>query len=285
MAVFTNTELNATIDEIWDHDVDEARYASSVVLARVMNKSSLVANHGDILHLQYENVKYTVGNVDATGGQFVPQSMTPTSVPVTVDQWKQCAIETVNKAEAQSFWKPESVFPKRAGAAMAEEYDNQLLDLDVSITTNVINDQNNPTIFDDVSMLSAVLKLRDLNIPLDSLSFILPPTAFYKGIATKPEFRDADKTGLPSSVLTTGYRFKLLGIPAYETTLCNTYGLSRSGLLLHKSTMAIAMQKNNEIKRAEATSALKFSYITAINSLFGVAIFRENHSAKIFIQA
>jgi hypothetical protein len=287
MAVFSTTELNATIDEIWDHDVDEARYQAGTIMQRVLNKSTLIAAHGDIVNLSVEPSKYSVGDVTAGTGAFVPQSMTISSVAITVNQWKQVSIEVVSKAEAQSFWKPESVFPKRAGSAMAEEYDNQLFDLDADLVTNVVNDATSPTTFDDSALLRSMLLLRDLNVPLDSLSFFLPPIAFYKGIATKPEFRDTDKTGLPKSLLLTNYRFKLLDVPAYESTLINTAGggLSRVGLLLHKHTFAIAMQKNNEIRRAEATAAAKLSYITILNSLFGVKTFRENHGVRIHIQA
>ena len=266
-------------------DVDDARYANAVIMPRVLNKSGLVSKSGDIIHLTYK-LRYTVGDVTAATGAFTPQTITPTSVAVTVDQWRQVAIETVDRATAQSFWDPESDFPKDAGRAMAEDYDDKIADLYSNLTSNVVGDVTNPGIFDDIQMLEAMLKLADRNIPKDSLSFILPPVAFYRGICTKPAFRDADKTGLPKSVLTTNFRLPLLGIPAYESTLLNTSGneLAKAAFLIHKHTFAIGMQKNNEIKRAEGTAAGKLSYIMVLNSLYGVTTFREDHGALIYIR-
>lgn len=288
MAVFDNTALDNTINEVWDMEVDDARYANAVVMPRVLNKSSLVEKSGDIINLNYKQ-RYSSGDVTAATGAFTPSTITPQKVQVTVDQWKYVAVETVDKSEAQSFWDPKSDFPKDAGAVLAETYDNALLDLDTNLTTNVVNsDANSPTTFSETEMLAAMLKLADLNVPKDSLSWILPPVAFYKGIATKPDFVNANRTGLPKSILLTNYRFRLLDIPTYESTLCNSAGVgnvSRTGLLIHKSVFAIAMQKNNEIKRAEATASGKLSSIVIVNSLFGVKTFREDHGVRVHITA
>ena len=287
MAVFDNTALANTIDEKWDMDVDDARYANAVVMPRVMNKSALVEKSGSKINMSYRS-KYTVGDVTAATGAFTPQQITPTEVEIDIDQWKQVAIETLDKAKAQTFWDPESDFPKDAGAALAEEYDTQLLDLISGFTTNIVNsDADSPTIFDEVPMLAAMLKLADLNIPKDSLSWFLPPVAFYGGIARKPDFVNANRAGLPKSILITNYRFKLLDVPAYETTLCanaGTANISKVAGLVHKSALAIAMQRNNTIKRAEGTSAGKLSYIVVMHSLFGKKRFREDHGVKVHLK-
>lgn len=281
MAAFSSTELDATIQEVWDQDVEEARYESGVVLNRVANKSAK-AKYNDILRITYK-AKYTTSAVTVATGAFTTQTITPTGTTVTLNQWKTVPIEVPYIMQDQSFWNPESDFPKDAGAAMGEDNDNYLLDLDSNFTSNDVNSAAAPTAFDDVAMLAAVLKLRDRAIPLNDLSFILPPIAFYKGIFTKPEFRDADKTGLPKSVLSTGYRMKFLEIPSYETTLVNTDNLARVGLLIHKTAMAIAFQRNNEIKRAEGIAAGKLSSIAVLHSLYGASAWRTDHASRIFI--
>ena len=281
MAAFTSTELTATIQDLWDHVVEEARYANGVVLNRVANKSAQV-KMGDSVRVTY-GARYTTAGVTVATGAFSTQTVTPTGTTVTVDQWKAVPIEVPYIMKDQSFWNPEDTFARDAGAAMAEDNDNYLLDLDSNFTSNDVNAAATPTTFDDIAMLAAVLKLRDRNIPLNELSFILPPIAYYKGIFTKPEFRDADKTGLPKSVLTTGYREKFLGVPAYETTLVNTDGISRVGLLIHKTAMAIAFQRNAEIKQAEGIAAGKLSTIRVLHSLYGASAWRTDHASRIFI--
>lgn len=282
--VFNNTTLNATVPEIWDLRLDQARYEASVIMQRVLNKSELVKKYGDIINLTYKD-KLTVVNISATDGTFTAQNYTPTSVAVTVDQWKGTPIEVVDKAAYQSFWDPKSDLPADAGKALGETVDTALGALYSSLTSNVIGSSDNPTPFDDTSLLGCILKLRDRSIPLNELSLFLPPIAFYGGILTKPEFRDAEKTGLPKSVLTTNYRGPLLGVPAYESTLLATTGSARAGLLLHKSAFAIAMQKNNEYRVADGVAAGKMSHIAIVASLYGLRVFREDHGCVIYVRA
>lgn len=283
MAVLDNTSLNASIDEAWDLVVEEGRYAESTIMPRIMNKSELVAKSGDIVNLTYEPT-LTVGSVTGATGAFTPQAFTLTNVPVACDQWVQCAIEVLSKADFQSFYSPDSTFPNRAAKAMGEQFDTHLGSLYASFTSNNVGTSSDPGTFDDIAMLSAMLKLEDKKVPKNELSFILPPIALYKGILTKPEFRDADKTGLPKSVLTTNFRYSLLGVPVYVTPLLPTVDISRVGYLLHKSAMAIAMNKKNDFRRAEATAAGKFSLIVAMQSLYGVKVFREDHGCAIYIR-
>ena len=285
MAVFSNTELSATIDEKWAMDVEDARYAASVIMPRILNKSEVVANHGDIVNIQYKT-KYTVGSVTSATGAFVPQSYTVTSVAVTVDQWQQVAVEILDRAKAQSFYSPDSDFGTDAGSAFGEDIDGAVAALHPNITSNVIGDQGNPSAFDDIPMLAGMLKLADRNIPKKELSFILPPIAFYLGLFTKDRFTDADKAGLPKNVLSTNFRFPLLGVPAYESTLLKTPAGTTAikGLLIHKSCLAVAVQKNTEIKTAERTASLVFSYVAAAQALYGVKTFREDHGVVINIK-
>ena len=282
MASLSTTELNATTDEKWDHDLDDARYQAGVILNRVLNKSALVKQSGDIVNLTYKP-KLTVNTV-GSNGTFTPTAYTLTNVQVAVNVHQYVAIETEDRAKAASFWDPESDFPKDAGLALGESYDTALAALYTDLTSNVIGDSTNPAPFDDVPVRTALLKLRDRNIPIEDLSFILPPIAFYLGLFTQDRFTDADKAGLPKNVLTTNFRFPLLGVPAYETTKVAVSGTAYKGLLLHKSTFAIAMQLNNKYARAERTAALVFSAVAAVESLYGVKTFREDHGVLINIR-
>lgn len=285
MASFSNTELNASIDEKWDMDIEDARYANAVIMNRVNNKSAIVQKSGDIIHISIKQ-KYSVGNVGANGA-FVPQVWTLGSTPITVDQHKQVAIEIEEKAAAQSFWEPDSDFPKDAGKALAVQYDVDLANQYTNIATNIIGDPANPAQFDSSMARTAMLKLADTNIPTDDLSFIVPPIAYFKGLMAEMQLTAANYMGVSKNVLTTGYKFDLFGVPVfYSTALAKTNGgTTWRALLLHKQALAIAMQKNNEIRRAERTAGLVFSYVVAIYSLYGLATIREDHSVLMNIAA
>lgn len=284
MAQLTNTQLSATIDEVWDLDVLQARYAAAVIMPRVLNRSDLVKKSGDTIHIPVKK-RLVVGTVASDGG-FTPDAQTISQVDVSINTWKYVSNETLDQTEAQSYWSPESDFPKDAGAVLGEDYDGAIATLHTGLTSNVVGSEANPAPFDDSVMLAAMLKLADRNIPKNALSFILPPIAFYLGLFKLDRFTDADKAGLPKNVLTTNFRFPLLGVPAYETTLLKTPGGTTAikGFLLHKETFAIGMQLNNKFKRAEATAAAKFSTIVAMESLYGVVTVREDHGVVLNIR-
>lgn len=283
MAVYDNTALEATIDEKWSSKVHEGRYAKSVVLPRVLNESNLVKQSGDIVHLTYEG-ELTTSDVTAATGAFTPVTASLTSVPITLNQWKIVPIEIVDKAKDQSLYSPESTFPDRAGKAFGAKFDTDLLSLYGSFTDNIPwKTAGDPTLFDDTAMNYAMLKLADQDIPKDEISWFLPPIAFYKGIATKPEFTDASKIGLPKSVLTTGFRFPLMGVPAYETTTSPTADQARVGILSHKTAMAIAMNKKTEFERVRNTAAGRLSTTVLSNTIYGFSAFRTDHAVVVYI--
>lgn len=279
MASFSTTELNASIDEKWDMDLEEARYAEATIMPLVSNKSAIVAKSGDIINVTVK-AKYTVGDVGSNGA-FVPQVYTPTSVAVTVNKHKQVAIEVEDKASFQSFWTPDSDFPKDAGAALAVQYDSDLAALYTDITTNVVGDSVSPGSFDKVKFLAAMLKLADTNIPKKDLNFVLPPIAFYGGIYNEVQLTSAEQLGKGSNALTTNERFPILGVPTHESTVLTKSGSVWKALLFHSSAFAIAMQKNNKYSRADRTAGLVFSYVVAVQSLYGVRTIRQDHACLI----
>lgn len=72
MADFDSTALNATIKELWDEKVEEARYAKMVIANHISNKSGIAEKKGDVIHVTIDQ-KYTVGTVSA-GAAFTPQT-------------------------------------------------------------------------------------------------------------------------------------------------------------------------------------------------------------------
>ena len=80
MAQITATEADVLIPEIWDMEVLQARYAASVIMQRVLNKSALVKDKGDIIHIPIRP-KLTAGTVSSVGA-FTPVAATYTEIQV-----------------------------------------------------------------------------------------------------------------------------------------------------------------------------------------------------------
>lgn len=275
---FDNVALNATVRELWDEKVEEARYATAVIANRVSNKSGIAQKKGDIIHVTIDQ-RYTVGTV-AADGTFTPQNYTPTTVDVTLNQWEQVVIRILDRAEAQSFWTPDSIFPRKVGEAFGSRYDAQLAALHSSVAAgNTVGSTATPQDFDKSLFQEAMLRLASTNIPLEDLSWVIHPTAYYVGLTNEAQLTAANEAGLPKNVLTTGFKFPLFGVPVYMSTNIVSTGTPAvyKNLLLHKSAIAIAWQKNAEIKRADAFVSGVFGTLIGAQSLYGQNVIRSDH--------
>lgn len=284
MASYANTALaNITIDLKWDQDLLMARYANSVIMPRVLNKSAKVKQSGQRVSIQIK-AKLTTGTV-ATGGGFTPSAPAPTQANVDVNTWKYVAIEIDDQAKAQSFWDPNSDFPSDAGKALAVQYDIDLAALQSTLTgLAAVGDPATPEAFDDIAARTAMLRLANANIPMDDLSFILPPIAWFQGWLAKTELTAAYATGLPKSLNNTAAKQPILGVPAFITTVLATSGTAIKGMLIHKEAFAIAFQMEHEYRLVDRTPAQVFSKMGCTESLYGVATIRSDHGVVINVR-
>ncbi len=284
VSLITNTELAASIDEKWDMDVLEALYANATIMPRIANKSDIVKNSGDIVNVTID-ANLTVQTVGSDGSFNITQ-VTPSSVALTVDQWKLVQLGTTNRAEAQSFWDIKSTFPKSAGKALAADYDAAIAALYSGLTLTQIGSEPNPVTFGKVPATSALLRLAQANVPLTNLTFVLPPEAVFSGILQETDFTDASSIGGSSkSPLIDGrWSQNILGVPiAMSTQLSLANQSTLKGMLIHKNAFAIAMQKNNDFERFSMAAGGYAGKAVKMESLYGVKTIRGNHGCVINI--
>jgi hypothetical protein len=117
--------------------------------------------------------------------------------------------------------------------------------------------------------------------------FILPPVGLYGGLFKLDRFTNANQLGVDKSVVISGTRFNLFGHPIEESNLLATAqaGAVTKALLIHESTFAVVNQLKNEWARSARTAALTFSYVTAVQTLYGVSTFRENHGVVMNVRS
>ncbi len=280
---FDNTALNGTVRELWDEKIEDARYAKGVIMNRVANKSGIAQKKGDIIHVTVDQ-KYVVGTVGADGS-FAPQNYIPATSDITLNVWEQISIRVLDRAQAQSFWTPDSNFPSMAGAAFGARYDGQISALHSSVAAgNAAGSTSNPSAFDKTLAQEAILRLANANVPLDELSWCLHPVAYYNGLLNEAQLTSASDSGLSKNVLTTGYVFNLLGAPVYlSTSIVQTGGTPSitKNLLLHKSAIAIAWQKNTDIEHVRTTANLVLADLFVAQSLYGQSVIRSDHFVVI----
>ena len=284
MSDFSLTQLNSAIQELWDTKVEDARYAEGVIINAVSNKSETAKKKGDVIHVTIDQ-KYSVGAV-GSDGTFVPQNYTLSTSDITLNQWEQVSIQVLDQAASQSFWTPQSTFPTQSGKAWAERYDTRLASLHSSVAAgNIVGSTENPSAFGKGHAQEALFKLANINVPLNSLTFVLHPICYYGGLANELQLTAANMAGTDKNRLETGDTFPLLGVPLKLSTTIAEAGSGstavKKNLLLHKSSMAIAWSKNNSFEKVRATANLTLADVLVTQGVYGFGVVRSDHFVVI----
>lgn len=307
MASFGDTQAAAFLNQVWDTEVLQARYGAAVIMPRILNRSSLVSESGQIIHIPVKP-RFAGGDV-GSAGEFTAEQQTITDVQVNVNTWKYVAVEVPDKTSKQSVVTLETELPNQFGERLAEFYDADIADLFVTLTgfdgTNPGVGLGTPGIgqtFDEGTALAAVLVMRRRNIKLEDLSWILPPEAYYLGWLTKERMNNANTAGLAKNNLITNMRQPILGIPGFESTLLNgttsvddasaslnpasTPNISgtSAAALIHTEAAAIAMQINNKYERFRVTPAGRLANGIVAHELYGLRAVRANHGLVMYIR-
>lgn len=307
MAVLTDAQVGAFTNEVWDQEVLQARYGAATIMPRILNKSSLVSDGGEIIHISIKS-RLIGGNVGVDGG-FTSETATFPEVQVNVNTWKYVSQEFTDKQGKQALVSLESELPSQFGELLAEFGDIDIANLFLGANgydgINAGVGLGNPGIgvsFLEDTALAAVLALRRRNIPLENLSWLLSPECYYLGWLTKERLTNSNTTGLPESVLTTNFRQKILNIPGYESTLLNgttatndagtslnaASGVNVAGTtacaLINKEFAAYGMQINQKYEKARGTAAGRLTTIMVASSLYGMRVVRSNHGVVIYVK-
>lgn len=274
MAQITATELCAAIVERWRLVALKALFAKIVAKSRILNVTEDVQGMGDIMHLKINPVP-TVGDITASTGAYTAEAVTITNTDLTVNKWKYVAHDVVDIARYQSDIDAIENFSQAFMPALGQQIDKDIFALWSSATTNAeIGDATNGSTFDDNIIIPAGLILDNLDIPLEDRSWFLPPVAVSQ-LQKNDKWVDADKTGLPKSVRTTGFlNLDIYGVPAYRSTQIATSGTIRKAMLIHQNGLMVGIQRNISVEKFART---QFSQPFAASVLYGVAIARNNH--------
>lgn len=287
MAISSNTEYSATIDEKWDSDVERARYSKSKLMPAVMNKSALIKGSGDIINITVEP-RLSVGDINASTGAFTQRSATLTNVQVLINQSKEVNVNTTDQALAQSFWGIESVFPDSAGKALAEEYDRfiSVTGYQGALAANTIGSEAAPVPLTNNNVRAALLRLADNRVPVENedLTLATPPSGLYVDLLGETEYTASYAIGgnVKSPLITGNVNFQVLGCKVAATAeIALVNGSVYKAMLFHKSAIAFGMQKGHEFERYSLASAGVAGKGVLMISLYGAKVARSDHISVI----
>ena len=274
------TELAGVIPELWSREVHRANYSAAIAPKVAYTElTDEMKAMGDIIHLN-NFPRLTVNDVTATTGAVANQAVTIADVSLTIDKWKECTVEIVDKGGIQSYMSEESLaskFGAEFGPALAEKSDNDLFANYGDLTTNVAGDGTG--IMADEIVRAGLQKLDEARIPKSGRSFVLTPKAFWD-LFGQDKYLLAYATGLGKGMQISGPENvpALYGCKWYETAELTTTGGISYNLLLHKKCLAMGMQKTiNLVRFAKIALSRRING----NCLYGTKTFREDHGCQL----
>jgi hypothetical protein len=273
MAQITNTEADAAIVEKWRLIALKALFAKMVSKNRILSVTEDISEMGDVVHIKI-NPKPTVGDITPTTGAFTAEAVTIANADISINKWKYVAHDVVDKADIQSDLDLVQNFSQAFVPALGEQIESDILALQSSATTNAAIGDPTGSPFGDDLIIPAGLVLDDLDISLEERSWMLAPVCVAQ-LLKNDKWVDADKTGLPKTVRSTGFlNLDLYGVPAYRSTKVATSGAIRKAMLFHREGLGVGIQKNIKMEKFART---QFSTPFAASVLYGVGVIRNNH--------
>lgn len=265
------TQLSAEVPEQWGPRFISRFYESNRVVPRVLNITGDYKGKGDIAHIAVEGFDLTVNDTGSDGSLTV-QTSTLTDVTVTIDKNKEVTQEWVGIARAQAFGQYEEQFPISAGNAVRQKMESDLLALYSSASLTAAGDGTGNC--DEDMLLAAIQRHVSAKLPImespEDFTFALPDDQF--GPLKKAKLMEYSATGEAGVGGASSMKIpSLYNIPVVFSTQVASAGGIRYGLLLHKTALAWAVQKNVTPRFADRLAAAKDSYIGTVGALYGVA--------------
>jgi hypothetical protein len=288
MALGTDHQTTTTgavfIPELWSSEVLLATESALLMAPKVMRYDSMVQGKGDTIHIP--NLSNLSANDKTASAQVTLQAPTETEVQISVDQHKEASFLVEDILAVQSNNDLMSNYTSKAGYAIAQAVDSDLLGLYSSLTTTDVGtyglDVSKPVILQGIE----TLELAD--VPYEDRYLILDPTqgtALYK----IDEFVKTDYLGEYQSAkpTATGLRNRyswgsFFGVEVYLTNqVPSTAGTPTQihNVLFQKEAFALAMQV---APRTQSDYILEYlGHLVVVDTIYGVKVLRGDFGVEV----
>jgi len=272
------------VPEVWSMEILRATEAALVAAGLVKRYDSLVQGKGDTIHVpQLSNLS---ANDKTANTQVTLQAPTETAIDIAIDKHKEVSFLVEDIAKVQSNYDLLSEYTKKAGYAIAQTVDTDLLALYAGFTNTDVGTYG--TDITDAVILNAIEALDLVNAPMEDRAMIICPEQ-KTAIAQIDKFVRADYLGNYQSAkpAVTGPNSRYLwgdiyGIPVYYTTqIAETAGTptQKHNMLFHKDAIALAMQQK---PRTQSGYQLPYlGMLIVVDSIYGVKNLRTDFGIEI----
>src|SRR4030042_2010463 len=249
----TVTTADKFIPDVWSMEVLRATEDALVMAPLVKRYDALVAARGDTIHIP--NLTNLSANDKDANAQVTLQAVTETETTININKHKEASFLVEDIVKVQSNYDLMAEYTSKAGYAIAEVVDTDVLALYSGFTNTDVGtygaDITNPV------LLAAIEALDIANAPLEDRNFVFHPKQ-KTAIAQIDTFIRADYLGNYQSEkpAAAGPRSRymwgeLWGIPAYYTNQVPTTAgtpTQHHNILFHKEALALALQQKPRVQ-------------------------------------
>lgn len=269
-----NTTTNATwIDEVWSAEMIRAREDNLVAANVVRRFDADVKNSGDIIHVPAVS-NLTVQAVSQTTA-INWTNVTESEATITVDKEYAVPFRITDKLSDQEKYDAAAEYAKKAGYALAEQMDSDIL-AKYSDASNYVGDGS--TAISKANILLGQRYLDSGNVPKGDRHFIVDAYG-RQDLLNIDDFVKYDSTGkvAPAVNGTNGigslYDFTVHfsnNVPV-ETATPNVI----HGLMLHRDAIGLAVQRKTRFESQRDLDYVATKYLAT--TLYGVGVLRADH--------
>lgn len=261
------------IPEVWSREVQIAR-ESVLVLANLVDRFDVdVASYGDIVHVPKVS-NLTGGNISTSTGLLDAESPTEGEVQITIDKWKGVNMKVLDIVLAQS--KPEfrKMYTEKMAYCLGQlvEADLAILAASLSQTVGTFN-----TDLTDANLRRAVQYLDDARAPFEDRHFFLKP-AVKNVILGLDKFVRYDASGTARQMNVGKVPGEIYGAMVHISPETYITGTSTSNMLIHRSCLALAIQKGVKMENFARVGWLDHF---GASELYGVKEMRDDHGCEL----
>lgn len=284
MANLTTTTSAVFIPEVWSVETLRSAESALVMAPLVKRYDSMVKSRGDTIHIPH--ISNLTANDKTQDSEVTLQTVTETETTISIDKWKEVSFEIEDIVKVQSQYDLRSEYTSKAGHAIAEQVDTDLLSLYSSLTSTDVGTYGND--ITDAVIVRALQRLDEVDAPLEDRYFIIAPSQ-KAAIMKIDKFVRADYLGQydqptpvkkgPNNRYLWG---EIYGIPVYYTNQVPVDSATPDqthNLLFHKEAFALAMQMQ---PRTQASYWQKdLAWLVTCDTIYGLSALRTTFGVEV----
>lgn len=271
------------IPEVWSREILRAR-EDALVMAKAVKRYDSEVKKGDTLHIP--NLSNLSVYTKAANTQVVLQAPTESENTISINQHDYVSFLIEDIAAVQADYALQAEYTKKAGFALAENLDTNLLGLYTQFSNADVGVYG--TDITDAVIIAAIQALDEANAPLEGRKFVVAPSQ-KAAIMALARFTEAAYIGTsqqPSRVVKgpdNRYLWgDVYGTPVYYTNQVPTTAATPTqthNILFQTEAIALGMQKS---PRTQAQNRIDYlGTIVVVDQIYGYNILRADHGVEV----